>query len=94
MLDRINVSSNPVRIIKASFKIRLYLWSAKYVGRHTESDQAYIAKSKSNCTPATGTPLPDPSGGIIPIPVVLEVGEELWIVSESVSLFGLSVERV
>jgi len=94
MLDRLNASSSPVRIVKAPHRMKVYLWSAKYVGRHTESDQAYIAKSKAKCSPATGTPMPDPSGGIVPIPIVLEVGEELWVVSESVTLLGISMERV
>jgi len=94
MLSRLNVSSNPVRALKAGYKMKVWLWSAKYIGRHTESDQAYISSTKETCSPATGTPLPDPSGGIVPIPIVLEVGEELWVVSESVTLLGISTERV
>jgi hypothetical protein len=94
MLSRINVSSAPRLIIKAPFKLRIHLWTATYVGRHDKSDQAYIAHSKGDCTPATATPLPDPGGGVIPIPIPLEVGEELWVVSESVSLLGMTMERV
>jgi len=93
MLSRLNLSSNPTRMFKAGYRMRIHLWTATYVGRGTKSDQAYISQTKGECSPALATPLPDPGGGVIPVAIVLEVGEELWAVSESVSLLGMSIER-
>jgi len=93
MLSRCNLSSDSQMLYKAPFRLKIWLWTATFVGRHSKSDQVYVATAQKDCTPALGTPLPDPAGGIMPIPITLEVGEELWAVSESVSLVGLSVER-
>lgn len=91
---RANISSSPNMILKADRPLKIWVWTAKFVGRGTESDQAYIAFSRDTCSPATAIPLPDPAGGVPPVPFQLEIGEELWAVSESVSLLGLSIHKV
>lgn len=94
MLGRINVSSAPKLLFKAPQAVRIYLWTARYVGRGQVSAQAYVSNSQETCSPAQGTPLPDPEGGVLYVPISLRVGEELWIVSEGVSLLGMDIEVI